>query len=95
MPRHSRPRLASLALALIATCWLPGHVIAQSAVPLKVRNSDHQLQGAVPAEIAASPFDLVVIDYSHNGTEKVPIPRMMFKRCGAKPMAGGASFCPT
>jgi cysteinyl-tRNA synthetase len=70
MPRHSRPRLASLALALIATCWLPGHVIAQSAVPLKVRNWAYQLQGADPAEIAASPFDFVVIDYSHDGTEK-------------------------
>jgi cysteinyl-tRNA synthetase, unknown class len=70
MLRHSRPRLASLALALIATCWLPGHVIAQSAVPLKVRNWAYQLQGAVPGEIAASPFDLVVIDYSRDGTEK-------------------------
>ena len=70
MPRHSRPRLAGLALALIATCWLPGHGIAQSAGPLKVRNWAYQLQGADPAEIAASPFDLVVIDYSRDGTEK-------------------------
>ena len=62
MPRHSRPRLAGLALALIATCWLPGHGIAQSAGPLTDRNWAYQLQGAVPGEIAASPFDLVVID---------------------------------
>jgi cysteinyl-tRNA synthetase len=70
MPHYSRPRPAGLALALIATCWLPGHGIAQSAGPLKVRNWAYQLQGAVPAEIAASPFDLVVIDYSRDGTEK-------------------------
>jgi cysteinyl-tRNA synthetase len=57
-------------LALIATCWLPGHGIAQSAGPLKVRNWAYQLQGAVPGEIAASPFDLVVIDYSRDGTSR-------------------------
>ena len=70
MPRHSRPRLAGLALALIVTCWLPGQGLAQSTGPLKVRNWAYQLQGADPGEIAASPFDLVVIDYSRDGTEK-------------------------
>jgi cysteinyl-tRNA synthetase len=68
MPHHSRPRLAGLALAVIATCWLPGQGIAQSAGPLKDRNWAYQLQGADPSEIAASPFDLVVIDYSRDGT---------------------------
>jgi cysteinyl-tRNA synthetase len=68
MPRHSRPRLAGLALALIVTCWLPGQGLAQSTGPLKVRNWAYQLQGADPGEIAASPFDLVVIDYSRDGT---------------------------
>ena len=68
MPRHSRPHLAGLALALIVTCWLPGQGLAQSTGPLKVRNWAYQLQGADPGEIAASPFDLVVIDYSRDGT---------------------------
>jgi len=67
-PHHSRPRLAGLALALIATCWLPGHGIAENAGALTVRNWAYQLQGADPAEIAASPFDLVVTDYSRDGT---------------------------
>ena len=95
MPRHSRPRLASLALALIATCWLPGHVIAQSAVPLKVRNWAYQLQGADPAEIAASPFDLVVIDYSRDGTGRGAHSVDEVRSMRRKADGGRASFFPT
>ncbi|MGE0765673.1 MAG: endo alpha-1,4 polygalactosaminidase [Hyphomicrobiaceae bacterium] len=34
-----------------------------------VKSWGYQLQGADPAEIAASPYDLVVIDYSRNGKD--------------------------
>ena len=95
MPRHSRPRLAGLALTLIATCWLPGHGIAQSAVPLKVRNWAYQLQGADPAEIAASPFDFVVIDYSRDGTGRGAHSVDEVRSMRRKADGGRASFFPT
>jgi cysteinyl-tRNA synthetase len=70
MARSTPPRLAGLALAVIAACWSPGQGVAGSASLLNVRNWAYQLQGADPGEIAASPFDLVVIDHSRDGTGK-------------------------
>jgi cysteinyl-tRNA synthetase, unknown class len=70
MTRSIPPHLAGLALAVIAAYWSPSQGITGSASLLTVRNWAYQLQGADPREIAASPFDLVVIDYSRDGSEK-------------------------
>lgn len=50
-----------------------------------LNNWGYQLQGADPQEIAASPFDLVVIDYSRNGTHKGRFTREELRQMQRKP----------
>lgn len=50
-----------------------------------VRSWGYQLQKIEPAEIAASPFDLVVIDYSRTGTDKGRFTRDEVKAMQVKP----------
>lgn len=56
------------------TTATPAHEAATPVVGAKplssARSWAYQLQKALPAQIAASPFDMVVIDYSRNGTNE-------------------------
>ncbi len=77
-----RRTLSGLALALLVLMRVGGDAAAQSqtapaaatsATSAKrlsgVKSWGYQLQKVKPAEIAASPYDLVVVDYSRNGTD--------------------------
>jgi cysteinyl-tRNA synthetase len=77
--RRVRPAtiaLATLLLLALVLAALPGAspVLAQSPQPslarllAAVKSWGYQLQDAAPEVIAASPYDMVVIDYSRDGT---------------------------
>jgi cysteinyl-tRNA synthetase len=65
-----RLRAAGFALAAVAAGWWPAQSVAEPTPLQPVHSWAYQLQGASPTDIAASPFDLVVIDYSRDGTAK-------------------------
>lgn len=72
-----RPIAALLLLSIVIAAWGGTLAFAQtvpSVVPGRggigdIRNWGYQLQRADPERVAASPFDLVVVDYSRDGTE--------------------------
>lgn len=54
----------------------------------EIRSWGYQLQRAEPDRVAASPFDLVVVDYSRNGTERGRFTPADIERMRQKPDGG-------
>lgn len=86
-----------IAFALSAGLLCGSQAIAQSAPPAAkstaarlaaVKSWGYQLQKIVPSEIAASPFDLIVIDYSRNGTDTGRFTAAEIKSMQLKPDGG-------
>jgi cysteinyl-tRNA synthetase len=69
-----------------AAPWPKGEPAQRRASPLdNVRSWGYQLQKAEPETVAASPFDLVVIDYSRSGDDEGRFTRAEVARMQVKP----------
>jgi cysteinyl-tRNA synthetase len=87
-----------LGLLLVAAQPAAAQVIAPTAPATRgleqraglgeIRSWGYQLQRANPERVAASPFDLVVVDYSHNGTESGRFSRAEVERMRKRPDGG-------
>lgn len=66
---HMSPLLSASALLHLAVAVAAGPVLASPSGSLEaVRSWGYQLQQVDPAAVAATPYDLMVIDYSRDGT---------------------------
>lgn len=88
------PKRAALVLALLLIILDVAAASAQTSPPPRnpadkvvanVKSWGYQLQKVNPAEIAASPYDLVVIDYSRNGIESGQYTKAEVKAMQRKP----------
>ncbi len=61
---------AVIILLLISTVFGCLFIPGESSESLRVANWGYQLQEASPSEIASAGFDLMVIDYSHDGSDE-------------------------
>src|SRR5262249_8190656 len=87
-----------LGLLLVAAGPAAAQVIAPAAPATRgreqrtglgeIRSWGYQLQRANPERVAASPFDLVVVDYSRNGTESGRFSRAEVERMRKRPDGG-------
>lgn len=66
-----KPFIQIVLIITVAVAFLAGCGVSSNSKPhaLKVRNWAYQLQDADPEQIAKSGFDLIVMDYSKDGSE--------------------------
>ena len=81
---------AAVWLAAVAFLWcgaMPAACQTVGATPAKIviRSWGYQLSNVEPAEIAASNFDAVVIDYARDGTQKNALTAVDIERMKVKP----------
>jgi cysteinyl-tRNA synthetase len=76
-----------LALCLIAVLPVPGHAAAaeRSRLLATAKSWGYQLQKVDPDEIAGCPYDMVVIDYSRDGSDELAFTREDVAKMQTKP----------
>jgi cysteinyl-tRNA synthetase, unknown class len=87
LTRFARAQTGASALALLVALVLSGEAAATERTRLLdgAKSWGYQLQKVEPDEIAACPYDMVVIDYSRDGSQELAFTRQDLARMKNKP----------